>query len=127
MSRQIFIIAILPVFLFGLAACDRSPVFPIQPQIEFLSISPDSVRHIQDSIVVRFYFQDGDGDLGALEVGGINLKLIDSRLEDGLLTEAQATNTFSIMNLTPDTRKPSIQGEISVVIPLTANTQGADF
>ncbi|MEL6672401.1 MAG: hypothetical protein AAFR61_09415 [Bacteroidota bacterium] len=74
---------------------------------------------MQDSIVITFRFQDGDGNLGA-DDGEINLELIDSRVNNGL-TPVQASNVYSIPDLTPNAKNPSIQGEISVTIPLTIN------
>jgi hypothetical protein len=119
--RNIFVPTL---FLIGLAlsACDSSPVFPIEPKVEFIDIQPRTVRHFQDSIVVTIKFQDGDGNLGAINEGDVNLQLIDERYKQGILTLEQATNGYSLPNLTPDARNPSIQGEISVTIPLTVNT-----
>jgi hypothetical protein len=104
--------------LLSAGACKQEPVFPDEPRIEFMRIWPDTVREYEDSIFILFRFQDGDGDLGALSTGDLNLSLIDSRISNGL-TEEQATNRFSIPNLTPDTRIQSIQGEITVKMPFT--------
>ncbi|MDP5169398.1 MAG: hypothetical protein NWR72_04080 [Bacteroidia bacterium] len=121
MKRIIF--ALLPLLLVG-AACSNEPVFPVEPKIEFLDIQPRVVKHLQDSIVITFRFQDGDGDLGAIEDSeDFNLILIDSRINNGL-TELQATNKFTLLNLTPDTRNPSIQGTMSVKLDFTANLPG---
>lgn len=117
--KYLFILPLLMVFLPG---CDTSPVFPLEPKVEFLDIQPRMVRHFQDSIVVKIKFQDGDGNLGAENAGEINLKLIDDRYQRGILTLEQATNSYSVPNLTPDARNPAIQGEITVTIPLTVNT-----
>lgn len=113
---------ILPLLMIFITACDNTPVFPVEPKVDFLDIQPRMVRHFQDSIVVKIKFQDGDGNLGALNQGDINLKLIDDRYQRGILTLEQATNSYSLPNLTPDARNPAIQGEISVTIPLTINT-----
>jgi hypothetical protein len=118
MMRKTFLL--LALLAFGFIGCDDDPVFPPEPQIEFVDIQPRIVKSLRDSIVVTFRFQDGDGDLGALMQGEENLFLIDNRYNQGLISEEQATNPFSVMNLTPDARNPSIQGTISVTIPLTA-------
>lgn len=123
MSFKSFLIQVSSLLLLLPAACDREPVFPIQPKIEFVDIRPKVVKQLQDSIFVVFRFQDGDGDLGALQDGDINLHLIDSRINSGL-TEAQATTQLSVPNLTPDARNPSIQGEITVKLPFTALQPG---
>lgn len=116
-------LGILAAGLGILAGCNREPVFPVQPKIEFLRISPDTVRALQDSIFITFFFQDGDGDLGAIDENDLNLHLIDSRINNGL-TEAQATNKYAVPNLTPDARNPSIQGEITIKMPFTALQPG---
>ncbi|MEZ4774339.1 MAG: hypothetical protein R3D00_14235 [Bacteroidia bacterium] len=113
---------VIPLLLVMLTACDNTPVFPVEPKVEFLDIQPRLVQHFRDSIVVKIKFQDGDGNLGAVNPGDINLKLIDDRYQRGILTLDQATNSYSVPNLTPDARNPAIQGEISVTIPLTINT-----
>lgn len=117
-----FPLLVLPLLLLVVGACSNEPVFPIEPRIEFLDIQPKVVRQYQDSIVIRFRFQDGDGDLGALESDSnsapINLRLIDSRVGNGL-TEVQATSTYTIPNLTPNVKNPSIQGEIEVKMDFT--------
>lgn len=112
-NQYIFLVACLVLSIF--AGCTNEPVFPVQPKIEFVDIQPKDVREYKDSIYVTFKFQDGDGNLGN-DDGTVNLELIDSRTE---LTVAQATNTFSVLNLTPDAKNPSIQGEITVKIPFT--------
>ncbi|MDX1907018.1 MAG: hypothetical protein SF053_08265 [Bacteroidia bacterium] len=98
-------------------ACNTAPVFPAEPKIEVLDIYPDVVKSLQDSIFIVFKFQDGDGNLGS-EDGEINLELIDSRINNGL-TREQATSQFSVPNLTPNVKRPSIQGEITVSMPFT--------
>ena len=112
----------ISIFLLALTqiSCDDSPVFPIKPQIEFLDIQPKEVKalDLNQPITVTFRFQDGDGNLGVLDSNENNLQLIDSRVSLGLSQE-KATNYFSIPNLTPDARNPSIQGEITVQIPFT--------
>ncbi|MEM7658940.1 MAG: hypothetical protein AAF399_22645 [Bacteroidota bacterium] len=125
MNRFIPILFSATLLLLGLISCQNDPVFPVQPRIEFIDIQPKVVRQYQDSIIVRFRFQDGDGDLGALEDGEINLHLIDSRINNGL-TEVQATNVYSIQNLTPDARNPSIQGEIKVKMDFTILLPGEE-
>lgn len=116
-SKLILILVTASILL--VTSCTNEPVFPLEPRIEFVDIQPKDVRHLQDSIVITFRFQDGDGNLGA-DDGEINLELIDSRVNNGL-TPVQASNVYSIPDLTPNAKNPSIQGEISVTIPLTIN------
>ena len=120
--RQIAIILLsLPLML---TSCSVDPVFPVEPQIEYLDIQPRTVRHLQDSIVITFRFTDGDGNLGAADgVQDYNLQIIDSRINNGL-TEAQATTSYTLPNLSPGTRNPSIQGDMTVKLDFTANLPG---
>ena len=66
-----------------IGSCVEPPDFAIEPKIEFVSLSKDTLLQgvfQQDSLVVTFAFEDGDGDLGrednALEN---NVFFIDSR------------------------------------------------
>lgn len=122
--RRFILFPCVLVLLMGLhSGCDQAPLFPVEPRIEFIDIQPRTVRSLQDSIIITFRFQDGDGDIGlvdsALDLN--NLILIDSRI-GATLTEAQATNTYTLPNLTPDTKNLSIQGELSVKLDFTIKT-----
>ncbi len=120
--RRILFISI-PIFAL-LGSCSNDPVFPVEPRVEYLDIQPREVVHTKDSILITFRFQDGDGNIGGDEAGqDYHLLLIDSRLNNGL-TEAQATTQFVLPSLTPDTRNPSIQGEMTVKLDFTANLSG---
>lgn len=124
MRNTLIIIGMLTWIAFS---CSIDPVFPEEPKIEYLDIQPRTVRHLQDSIVITFRFQDGDGNLGAEEgEDDFNLLIIDSRINDPVapLTEAQATNRYTLPSLTPDARNPSIQGDITVKLDFTANKPG---
>lgn len=105
-------------------ACDDGPVFPVEPKIAFLDIQPREVIQLEDSILITFRFQDGDGNLGILNADNDgnsqpNLILIDSRFGEGRITEEQARNPYNLPSLTPDARNPSIQGEITIKLPPT--------
>lgn len=102
--------------LASVVSCNQDPFFPVEPKIEFVSISPTEVRSGVDSILITFRFQDGDGDLGS--EGNPNLHLIDSRVDLGLPLD-RATNPYTLPDLTPDARNPSIQGEITIKMDFT--------
>ena len=47
--------------------CLEAPNYPDEPFIEFLSLSKDTMDQgvfQEDSLIVRFRFEDGDGDIG---------------------------------------------------------------
>ena len=50
-----------------LLACSDPPDYPIEPQIEFVGISKDTLSQSdlnEDSLLIRISYTDGDGDLG---------------------------------------------------------------
>ncbi len=113
----------LVIYLFAffvLISCDSDPGFGDEPVITFLDITPREVKAISDSIIIRIEFTDGDGDLGEVSNLSNNLTIIDNRLDEFSspnvppLTLEQATINFSLPNLTPDTKNPSIQGIITI-------------
>ncbi|MCI4668727.1 MAG: hypothetical protein MRZ79_11375 [Bacteroidia bacterium] len=105
------------------AACNREPLFPVEPRIEVISISPGTVKNLRDSIIVQFRFEDGDGNIGATpedDPNIVNLTLIDSRINDFPNQDSSKfIYNYRIPNLTQDTRNPSIQGEVTVKIDFT--------
>ncbi len=92
----------------------KAPVFPIEPKIEFLSISKTEIKEFEDFDIVIKY-QDGDGDLGneISDSTNYDLFLLDKR--PGLPTSFyDGKIRYNIPNLTTETRKPSIQGTIKI-------------
>lgn len=116
MQKKSFLILPLLLVMMVLFSCNQEPFFPVEPKIEFVSISPQEVKSGVDSILITFRFQDGDGDLGS--EGAPNLQLIDSRVDQGLPLD-RATNPYTVPDLTPDARNPSIQGEITIKMDFT--------
>lgn len=104
----------MPLLL--LLGCDDSPVFPETPEIAFVSISPEqATQFTTDEISLTFRYQDGDGDLGYLGTEKINnLFVTDTR--QFFASNPARTTGYAIPSLTPDTRKPSIQGEITITM-----------
>jgi hypothetical protein len=105
----------IPFAFLLLAACDDAPVFPNEPEISFVSITPAvATQFTADEITLTFHYQDGDGDLGYEGDPTDNLFIEDMRA--AYANDSARFNSYSFESLTPDTRKPSIQGEISIVL-----------
>lgn len=104
-----FYTIILSVLL--LNSCSDDPVFPIEPDIEFVSITPAQAVQFQDELTITIHFQDGDGDLGFENDPVPNLFVRDTRTD---IPDSLRISSFSIPNLTPDTHRPSIQGPMSI-------------
>ena len=110
---RIFAISLLALLL--LASCNDAPVFPIEPSIEFVSISPEvGTQLTADEIVLTFSYQDGDGDLGYEGDATHNLFVEDMRA--AFAGNSGRISAYSFESLTPDTRKPSIQGNITITM-----------
>ncbi len=72
------------VLLLWIAGCVKPPDYPDEPVIEFVGLSKSYLKQgsqNEDTLIVRFSFTDGDGDLGAPAGGSSepNVFLIDSR------------------------------------------------
>lgn len=110
--------AYIGIALLFFSSCNDEPVFPETPAIEFVSITPDEPTQFSvDEMKLVIRYQDGDGNIGYLEGSGApatNLFLKDVR--DVIPHDSLRTLSFSIPDLTPDTRKPSIQGEIEITL-----------
>jgi hypothetical protein len=113
-----------PIRKYGLAAvalltlvagCDTTQPFPDTPEITFVSISPTEIQQLSGDVKITFHYQDGDGDLGddgsGSEFATKSIFVTDTR---DIMPDSLATSSYKIANLTPDTRKPSIQGEMEV-------------
>jgi len=106
------------ILALGLSCCSNNdPIYELTPTIEFISISPEEVEEF-GPFVLELSFQDGDGDLGGTSEGQstpFNLFLQDLRagypLPDGGF---DGLFKYSLPDLTPDSRNPSIQGEIKI-------------
>lgn len=96
------------------AGCSSGPVFDVEPEILFMDVSPKQVSRSNpdDLFVITIHFQDGDGDLGdntGEKVSNLFIRDTRDNIPDSVRTEA-----FSMPDLTPQTRKPSIQGTIDI-------------
>jgi len=47
--------------------CKKAPTYPATPSLTWLNASPNPVKIGTDSLVLKFAFTDGDGDLGAAD------------------------------------------------------------
>ena len=93
--------------------CLEAPNYPDEPYIEFLSLSKDTMDQgifQQDSLIVRFRFEDGDGDIGRTDADPENnIFFIDERT--GTLD-----NTFGIPTIPEDGAGNGVEGEVRIVL-----------
>lgn len=92
--------------------CTLSPGFSIEPKLEFVSFSKESINQYKDringdSIYMKVYFEDGDGDIGNDKLGIIGLTIIDNRTGD-------VYDRYNIPMLPEQGAGNGISGEITV-------------
>jgi hypothetical protein len=94
-------------------SCINAPEFSIVPKIEFVGMSKDTMLqglNQQDSIIVTFHFEDGDGDIGRTTDAEMNnVFFIDTRT-------GQIDNAFGIPFVPPQGSTNGIEGEVHIKI-----------
>lgn len=94
------------------------------PSIEFVSISPSTVKEFEDEVMVTIKYQDGNGDLGENDPDVKNLFITDSR--------NNVIYTFRIQQLAPNDANIIIEGELDVKLSTlsvvgSASSESATF
>lgn len=94
-------IALLAIF----AACANPPEYPLEPEIEYIAVTKDTLKRrlFSDTTTVVFSFTDGDGDIGSDD--SLALFIYDPRLE--------STTRFLIPFVPELGASNGIKGEIS--------------
>lgn len=67
MKSLLSLVLLCATFLLALYGCIKEPDYPIEPYIEFVSMSKSTLNQGQnkeDTLYITFSFTDGDGDLG---------------------------------------------------------------
>jgi hypothetical protein len=106
--------ALLAVLYFLHPSCVQPPNYPIEPVIEFLSLSKDTIwqtRFGPDSVVITFSFTDGDGDLGFSD-STAGIFIVDGR-------DTFEKPSYRIPYIEQQGAGNGISGEISIVLPTT--------
>jgi hypothetical protein len=101
----------------ALVSCkEEEEISPI-PEIEFVSVTPQSVHEYTDSLVFTISYRDGDGDLGENDPDAENFFLADSR--------NNVIYKFRIPQLAPDNANIIIDGNLNVTLANTAIIDGS--
>ncbi|NJN77879.1 MAG: hypothetical protein HC803_05735 [Saprospiraceae bacterium] len=113
-ETDIFLGILTTTLIYG---CVEPPDYPIEPVIEFVEMNrtqviaqtiPEDANRALDTLIIKFSFTDGDGDLGGGDTS--NVFLIDSRL-------GNAGETYFISAIPQAGATNGISGEITVMIP----------
>lgn len=123
---QILLVSIFPALLIG---CEPDPDFPVEPAIEFKSLSKDSIAEF-DTAVITVTFQDGDGDIGQDNIPPscspqniCDLESDSSCLNDPAYTlflldmRDSCLQLFNIPRVDVGSGPRALEGEIRVTIP----------
>lgn len=122
---------ILIAFIAALSSCVKEPSYPIEPVIEFKSVSSDYVlTGYSDTLTVTF--TDGDGDIGvnpdlndSCPNSGCNVKLGDSSCFysnsfNVFVIDSRDTcvATYASANVESTGKFKALSGEISIIVPV---------
>lgn len=101
--------SLLMVVVFSCTKRDARLPFVEVPEIQLMSLSHDTIRQYEETLVIRIKYTDGDGDLGFEEPDKYALFVRDVRLED--------FDNFYIGPVAPPGEKIPVEGEIDIELP----------
>ncbi len=106
--------AAFALLLFLVSSCTQPPDYPDTPVIEFVANSKDSIYQqplgILDTILIRFSFTDGDGDLSLDTPDSTDIVLKDLRFPD-LPIEIP----FGLPTIPEEGTGNGISGEVTII------------
>ncbi len=114
MKRITGTIALLTALVGCVWQCVRPPDYPIEPLIEFISLSKNTLKQTplgQDSILITIGFTDGDGDLG-FKNDEPSIFITDGR-------DSFVKPPYRIPYIDQQGAGNGISGEISILLPTT--------
>lgn len=102
---------LLILFCLMITGCQKEEIMKLAnvPKIQVVSISHDTIRQYEDVLLIRIFYQDGNGDLGFEDPQEYALFVRDIRL--------QTFDGFYVGPLTPPEVEVPIQGELTVEFP----------
>ncbi len=97
------------VLALAITACIQPPDYPIEPEIEFVSVSKSEVLQAIDTFRINFAYTDGDGDIGLdLDDPDNNVIITDSR--------TGFEESFKVPVVPQQGASNGISGEISLLV-----------
>jgi hypothetical protein len=88
---------------------EEVPRLPVEPVIQLLDVSHETIRQYEDVLLIRIQYEDGDGDLGFENPEEYALFVRDIRLQE--------FDGFYVGPLAPPNANVPIQGELSIEFP----------
>lgn len=97
------------IIVLSIAGCKKDEiVFPIEPKIEVVSITPANPQQYIDPVTITIHYEDGDGDLGENNDQIKNCFVTDNRI--GITYE------YRIKQLAPSGASIPIDGNLNINI-----------
>lgn len=91
-----------------MASCKKDEPDPTSPIITFLSLSADSVEQFNNAVVIRFSYEDFQGDIGQPDADDYSLRIKDARVS--------AFDWYHIPPMTPDLKELHIKGTYELTL-----------
>jgi len=110
MNNKIGLIVLLAWIGFVWSACEKPPIYDDTPAIYWNSFSVDTVQQNTGTVVFKFDFEDGDGDLGKSNDTTNHILLIDTR------RTPNDTLFYQIPTIEPQGNISGISGTIEVEV-----------
>lgn len=108
--NALLMFGMLGAWFAGMASCVQAPEYPLEPILEFRSISNTSLVELGgDTLYLLFGFTDGDGDLG-FEDSVNSVFVEDSRIPGFPLS-------YYIQEVVPLSNVQAISGTMSILYP----------
>jgi hypothetical protein len=105
LTYTIYVIAIL--IISGNCGCKKhDEQMSVIPEIEFVSVTPTTLKEFSAPLSFTIKYRDGDGNLGENNADVKNLFLTDNRIN--------VTYTYRIQQLAPDNTTIPIQGTLNI-------------
>jgi hypothetical protein len=101
-------IALVALNIGLLSACKKDEPDPVAPIITYLSVSADSVEQFNNALVIRFTYEDHQGDLGEQDTDDYTLRIKDARISE--------YDWYHIPPMTPDLQELHIKGTYELTL-----------
>ena len=101
-------IALISLGIILFFSCKKDDKYSNTPEIEFISLSPNSTNEFSEPVNLKISYKDGDGDIGTNDPDDYTLHIKDARLPNA--------DEYHIQPLTPPGNELQIEGELNIVI-----------
>jgi hypothetical protein len=94
--------------LVPIIGCKKEEESPKAPIITYLSLSADSVEQFNNAVVLRFSYEDYQGDLGEPDADDYSLRIKDARISE--------YDWYHIPTMTPELEELHIKGTYELTL-----------